>query len=115
MGFAPAAMLALAPCAAGGHGGRSADDGPAAGLRAQMVEMNAARAGLPDGAAQVDAALANAQDALRAAADARGGLPSRLSGQLAALGAAFAWGVVAYLYVGVVRPFHAVWRRSRRT
>ncbi|WP_418256167.1 sensor histidine kinase, partial [Gordonibacter urolithinfaciens] len=52
-----------------------------------------------------DAALSRAQDALRAAADARGGLPVALVWALAALGAASAWGVVAYLYVGVVRPF----------
>ena len=42
---------------------------------------------------------------MRAAADARGGLPVALVWALAALGAASAWGVVAYLYVGVVRPF----------
>lgn len=42
---------------------------------------------------------------MRAAADARGGLPVALVWALAALGAAFAWGVVAYLYVCVVRPF----------
>ncbi|MBS6976686.1 sensor histidine kinase family protein [Gordonibacter urolithinfaciens] len=98
VGIAAAAMLALALAALAATA-LLADDGPAAEMRAQTVELNAARAELPEGA------LSRAQDALRAAADARGGLPVALVWALAALGAAFAWGVVAYLYVGVVRPF----------
>lgn len=98
VGIAAAATLVLALAALAATA-LLAGDGPAAEMRAQTVELNAARAELPEGA------LSRAQDALRAAADARGGLPVALVWALAALGAAFAWGVVAYLYVGVVRPF----------
>ena len=106
VGIAAAATLALALAALAATA-LLAGDGPAAEMRAQTVELNAARAELPEGAdaEAADAALSRAQDALRTAADARGGLPVALVWALAALGAAFAWGVVAYLYVGVVRPF----------
>ena len=106
VGIAAAATLALALAALAATA-LLAGDGPAAEMRAQTVELNAARAELPEGAdaEAADAALSRAQDALRAAADARSGLPVALVWALAALGAAFAWGVVAYLYVGVVRPF----------
>ncbi|MDN4471242.1 MULTISPECIES: sensor histidine kinase [Gordonibacter] len=106
VGIAASATLALALAALAATA-LLAGDGPAAEMRAQTVELNAARAELPEGAdvEAADAALSRAQDALRAAADARGGLPVALVWALAALGAAFAWGVVAYLYVGVVRPF----------
>ncbi len=84
-----------------------AGDGPAAEMRAQTVELNAARAELPEGAdaEAADAALSRAQEALRTATDVRGGLPIALVWALAALGAAVVWGVVVYLHVSVVRPF----------
>lgn len=106
VGIAAAATLVFA-LAAFAATALLADDGPAAEMRAQIMELNAARAELPEGAdaEAADAALSRAQDALRAAADARSGLPVALVWALAALGAASAWGVVAYLYVGVVRPF----------
>lgn len=81
------------------------DDGPEAGMRAQVVELNAARAELQEGEGAADAALSRAQEALRTAASVRSGLPIALVWALAALGAAAAWGIVAYLYAGVVRPF----------
>lgn len=106
VGIAAAATLVLALAALAATT-LLAGDGPAAEMRAQTVELNAARAELPEGAdaEAADAALSRAQDALRAAADARGGLPVGFVWALAALGATSAWGVVAYLYVGVVRPF----------
>lgn len=106
VGIAAAATLALALAALAATA-LLAGDGPAAEMRAQIVELNAARAELPEGAdaEAADAALSRAQDALRAAVDERGGLSVALVWALAALGAASAWGVVAYLYVGVVRPF----------
>ena len=106
VGIAAAATLALALAALAATA-LLAGDGPAAEMQAQIVELNAARAELPEGAdaEAADAALSRAQDALRVAVDERGGLPVALVWALAALGAASAWGVVAYLYVGVVRPF----------
>lgn len=106
VGIAVAATVALALGALAATAAL-AGDGPGAEMRAQVVELNAARAGLPEGAssAEADAALARAQDALRTAADARSGLPFALAWALAALGAAAVWGVVGYLHVGVVRPF----------
>ena len=73
-------------------------------MRAQVVELNAARAELSDDA-EADAALARAQDALRMAADIRSNLPVALAWALAAFGAVAVWGVIAYLYASVVRPF----------
>ena len=81
------------------------DDGPGAEMRTQVVELNAARAELRGGEGAADAALVRAQEALRAAAGVKGGLPIALVWALAALGAAVVWGVVAYLHVSVVRPF----------
>lgn len=106
VGIATAATLALALAALAATV-LLAGDGPGSEMRAQTVELNAARAELSEGAdaEAADAALLRAQDALRAAADVRSGLPVALVWALAALGAASAWGVVAYLYVGVVRPF----------
>lgn len=82
-----------------------ADDGSGAEMRAQVVELNAARAELPDGALEADAALVRAQDALRMTADVRSSLPVVLVWALAALGAAAAWGIVGYLHASVVHPF----------
>ena len=42
---------------------------PVKTVRAQVVELNAARAELPEGEGSPDVALSRAQDALRAAAD----------------------------------------------
>ena len=81
------------------------DDGPGAEIRTQVVELNAARAELRGGEGAADAALVRAQEALRAAAGVKGGLPIALVWALAALGAAVVWGVVAYLHASVVRPF----------
>lgn len=100
--FAATVVLALAALAATVA---LADDGPGAEMRAQVVELNAARAELQEGEGTADAALARAQEALRAAASVRSGLPIVLAWALAALGAAAVWGVVAYLHVSVVRPF----------
>ncbi len=104
VGIALAATVALASAALAATAVLM-DDGSEAGMRAQVVELNAARAELPDSAAEADAALVRAQEALRAAADARSGLPVALVWLLAVLGAAAAWGIVAYLYASVVRPF----------
>lgn len=106
VGIALAATLALALAALAATAAL-AGDGPGAEMRAQVVDLNAARAGLPEDAdaKAADAALARAQDALRAAADARSGLPVALVWALAALGAAAVWGAVGYLHASVVRPF----------
>lgn len=104
VGVAVAATVALALAALAATA-LLADDGPGAEMRTQVVELNAARAELPEDADAADAALARAQDALRAAADARSSIPVALAWALAALGAAAVWGVVTYLYISVVRPF----------
>ena len=79
------------------------DDGPGAEMRTQVVELNAARAELRGGEGAADAALVRAQEALRAAAGVKGGLPIALVWALAALGAAVVGGVVAYLHVKIGR------------
>lgn len=106
VGIAVAATIALALAALAATA-LLAGDASGAEMRAQVVELNAARAELSEGgsATAADAALVRAQDALRAAADARSGLPVALAWALAALGASAVWGVVAYLYASVVRPF----------
>ena len=103
-GAALAATLALALAALVATALLASDE-PGAQMRAQVVELNAARAELPEGEGSPDVALSRAQDALRAAADAKSGLSLALVWALAALGAAAAWLIAGYLYLSVVRPF----------
>ena len=67
-GAALAATLALALAALVATALLASDE-PGAQMRAQVVELNAARAELPEGEGSPDVALSRAQDALRAAAD----------------------------------------------
>ena len=104
-GFALAVTVALAALAAAATVALGGDDA-AAVLRAQVVELNAARSGLSgDGAAQAATALADAQDVLRAAADARGASGVAGVWALFAAGVAAVWAMAGYLYASVVRPF----------
>ena len=83
-GAALAATLALALAALVATALLASDE-PGAQMRAQVVELNAARAELPEGEGSPDVALSRAQDALRAAADAKSGLSLALVWALAAL------------------------------
>lgn len=84
-----------------------AQDDAAAQVRESVVALNEARAALAAEAepAVADRALAEAQDTLRRAADAKSSLPLALAWAVCAAGVALVWSVTAYLYVSVVRPF----------
>lgn len=84
-----------------------AQDGAASQMRAGVVALNESRATLAagEGSATADRALADAQETLRRAADARSTLPVALAWAVCALGIALVWGVAAYMYLSVVRPF----------
>lgn len=82
-------------------------DTVASQMREEVVALNEARASLndADASSEADQALIEAQETLRRTANVRGSLPIVLIWVLCATGVAVAWGVVAYLYVSVVRPF----------
>lgn len=84
-----------------------AQDDAAAQVRESVVALNEARAALAAEAepAVADRALAEAQETLRRAADAKSSLPLALAWAVCAAGVALVWSVTAYLYVSVVRPF----------
>lgn len=84
-----------------------AQDDAAARVRESVVTLNEARAALAAEAepAVADRALAEAQETLRRAADAKSSLPLALAWAVCAAGVALVWSVTAYLYVSVVRPF----------
>lgn len=84
-----------------------AQDDAAAQVRESVVALNEARAALAAEAepAVADRALAEAQETLRRAADAKSSLPLALAWAVCAAGVALVWSVTAYLYLSVVRPF----------
>ena len=84
-----------------------AQDDAAAQVRESVVALNEARAALAAEAepAVADRALAEAQETLRRAADAKSSLSLALAWAVCAAGVALVWSVTAYLYVSVVRPF----------
>lgn len=84
-----------------------AQDDAAAQVRENVVALNEARAALATEAepAVADRALAEAQETLRRAADAKSSLPLALAWAVCAAGVALVWSVTAYLYLSVVRPF----------
>lgn len=84
-----------------------AQDDAAAQVRESVVALNEARAALATEAepAVADRALAEAQETLRRAADAKSSLPLALAWAVCAAGVALVWSVTAYLYLSVVRPF----------
>lgn len=84
-----------------------AQDDAAARVRESVVALNEARAALAAEAepAVADRALAEAQETLRRAADAKSSLPLALAWAVCAAGVALVWSVTAYLYLSVVRPF----------
>lgn len=84
-----------------------AQDDAAARVRESVVTLNEARAALAAEAepAVADRALAEAQETLHRAADAKSSLPLALAWAVCAAGVALVWSVTAYLYLSVVRPF----------
>ena len=84
-----------------------AQDDAAAQVRQGVVALNETRAALAAEAepAVADRALAEAQETLRRAADAKSSLPLALAWAVCAAGVALVWSVTAYLYLSVVRPF----------
>lgn len=119
-GFAASATIALIALAAAATIAL-VNDGSAAELRMQIVQLNETRSALlgstegtaakpiepdaVDALDETDNALAAAQDALRAAADARSDLPLILVWALCAASIIAVIGTTAYLYASVVRPF----------
>lgn len=101
-----AASLALVVAALVATAALEQDDA-AAQVRESVVALNEARAALAAEAepAVADRALAEAQETLRRAADAKSSLPLALAWAVCAAGVALVWSVTAYLYLSVVRPF----------
>ncbi len=106
--IAAVALAAVIVIAAAGAGiFWTLDAGSANDLRLEALDLNGVRAGLPasENAPAVDAALADAQESLRQAAQERqdGALAAILLLALAAIAGIV--GLAAYLYASVVRPF----------
>lgn len=114
VGFAAAASIALVACTVLATVALQGDS-TASDARMQVLELNAARADLSDAAAdapeqheafkRADAALAQSQDAVRAATDSKSTLPLALLWGLCAVAVAAILAMTVYLYANVVRPF----------